>query len=93
MASMIDAAPQQKISFSLQKNENYQPNIKAALQKVVSRYTNLSGVKSLGLKTGTVPVEAYGNDIEYYGEIEIGTPPQKLKVDFDTGSSDLWIGK
>ncbi|KAJ2714750.1 hypothetical protein H4R19_001564 [Coemansia spiralis] len=38
-----------------------------------------------------LPIKEYGYGIEYYGEVGVGTPPQKFKLDLDTGSGDVWL--
>ncbi|RCH90796.1 Type I transmembrane sorting receptor [Rhizopus azygosporus] len=92
-----EAAPEsKKINIPLEVNENYKPNTKAALEKVIAKYSRFGfTTESNGISpqstNGTVPVVDDGNDVRYYGIVKVGTPGVDLRLDFDTGSSDSWF--
>ncbi|KAG1051563.1 hypothetical protein G6F43_006238 [Rhizopus delemar] len=95
MALAVEAAPSgKKLNIPLKKNSDYKPNAKASLKKAIAKYTKnkiTPASTNSPSGSGSVPVTDEGNDVEYYGIVKVGTPGVELKLDFDTGSSDLWF--
>ncbi|KAG0269904.1 hypothetical protein BGZ95_001861 [Linnemannia exigua] len=79
-------------------NPHYKRNTPAHIQKLNKRYPDIkiqagggdNGIVSSGI-TGRVAIANVNSDLEYYGTVKVGTPAQLLRLNFDTGSSDIWF--
>ncbi|KAK7756419.1 hypothetical protein SLS62_001645 [Diatrype stigma] len=60
-----------------------------ALQKVIHKQQQAN--KAAVDQDGSVPAIAKDGDLLWIAPVGVGTPPQELFIDMDTGSSDTWL--
>ncbi|KAI1266949.1 secreted aspartic proteinase precursor [Xylariaceae sp. FL1019] len=75
-------------------------NPKATVAKTYLKYgkpvpealaKSMAASKEKRASTGSVTTTSIEGDLEWITPVQIGTPAQTLNLDFDTGSSDLWV--
>lgn len=92
-AAALPAEPQGlTASVPVKYNPNSKADIHSAIAKLQAKYGVVAAKNDDGDESGTVPTSpSDAADDAYITEVQVGTPAQTFKMDFDTGSSDLWL--
>ncbi|KAI2631864.1 secreted aspartic proteinase precursor [Hypoxylon sp. NC1633] len=71
--------------------KKYKLNVPEGLQQVVDAHKATYNKVAAGDIGGSAPADAHDGDLLWLTPVGIGSPPQQLYLDLDTGSSDTWI--
>jgi len=65
--------------------------VKKTVQRDASRLRRRSGPSDGSVDVTLVNSQTSQNTLEYWVNVTVGTPPQSMALQLDTGSSDFWV--